>query len=431
MTKEEKINRAIEIVGNIYPEKIGHVYGLLDQCGEHTLVGYVSYLRKFLGNKSVNRASLSYWEKRFWPEELAKFKSSEYTKNRKRGLSPFTKEFYLVKGYSEEESEFLRKSNNPTNKEFYIKRGFTEEESIKKSIYRKEENLKKATKTNMKRIKKKYQKNTTIEYYLSRGYDKEEARKMLAERQKTFSKKICIKKYGEEEGLRIWKERQDRWVATLNRKSDSEKAEINSKKSNKTYENLINKFNSNRDKIKEYVFNTFGMNLYGTVEELEEAIAEKIAYNRFIVYHLPDRFYGCFAKLVWDFLEIDFNSAEFNRLHKKYCPNSGQTFLRDTNIKSYCLDVEEGYLRSSVEISCYQFLKEKDIQFELSKAYENSNFRSDFYFPVFKSHVEICPRYGYDEKYTKKMEYKKKVFSAILVKDFVEFKNYVERLYGL
>ena len=54
--------------------------------------------------------------------------------------------------------------------------------------------------------------NTTIEYYLNKGYDEETAKKLLKERQSTFSLKKCIEKYGEEEGTKRFKQRQEKWL---------------------------------------------------------------------------------------------------------------------------------------------------------------------------------------------------------------------------
>jgi hypothetical protein len=56
---------------------------------------------------------------------------------------------------------------------------------------------------------------TTLLYWLNQGYDENEAKKKLSERQTTFSKDICIMKYGIEEGLKVWKERQRKWQDSL------------------------------------------------------------------------------------------------------------------------------------------------------------------------------------------------------------------------
>lgn len=49
------------------------------------------------------------------------------------------------------------------------------------------------------------------EYWLDRGYTEEESIKKVSERQTTFSKEICIEKYGELEGLKRWQQRQEKW----------------------------------------------------------------------------------------------------------------------------------------------------------------------------------------------------------------------------
>lgn len=72
--------------------------------------------------------------------------------------------------------------------------------------------------------------NTKIEYYISKGYSKEESEILLSERQSTFSLSKCIERHGEDEGLRMWKERQEKWQSTLNSKSKEEIEEINRKK---------------------------------------------------------------------------------------------------------------------------------------------------------------------------------------------------------
>lgn len=72
--------------------------------------------------------------------------------------------------------------------------------------------------------------STKLEYYLSRGMSEKEAVEALKDRQTTFSKDICVDKYGEEDGLKVWETRQEKWMKTLDSKTDEEKEEINRKK---------------------------------------------------------------------------------------------------------------------------------------------------------------------------------------------------------
>lgn len=72
---------------------------------------------------------------------------------------------------------------------------------------------------------------TSIEYWLKRGYSEEESRRLLSEHQSTFSLKICIGKYGEVEGTRVFNERQEKWQNTINSKPQEEKDDMNRRKS--------------------------------------------------------------------------------------------------------------------------------------------------------------------------------------------------------
>lgn len=101
-------------------------------------------------------------------------------------------------------------------KEFYLNKGFTEEESINKSKEVMDDIHKKTFKKFKDDPEKYASKNPTkIEYYLKKGFSMKESMSKLSERQTTFSKDICIEKYGEEDGLKIWKDRQSKWQDTL------------------------------------------------------------------------------------------------------------------------------------------------------------------------------------------------------------------------
>ena len=89
-------------------------------------------------------------------------------------------------------TEAERKSRSPFCKEFYELHDGDKDEM-------------------MRRIIEKREYNTRIEYYLKKGYDYNEAIEALKNRQATFTLDKCIKKYGEEEGRRIYNERQRKW----------------------------------------------------------------------------------------------------------------------------------------------------------------------------------------------------------------------------
>jgi predicted transcriptional regulator/G:T-mismatch repair DNA endonuclease (very short patch repair protein) len=69
-----------------------------------------------------------------------------------------------------------------------------------------------------------------VEYWVKRGMTEEDARAEVSRRQATFSLEKCKERYGEEEGLKRWQERQDNWIGTINSKSFEEIQAINQSK---------------------------------------------------------------------------------------------------------------------------------------------------------------------------------------------------------
>jgi len=102
-------------------------------------------------------------------------------------------------------------------KEFWIKKGHSEEESIKLAWNEGEYNRNKFKEKLETEGSEWFKKRNSccIEYWLEKGYSKKEAAIRLKNRQVTFSKEICIEKYGEENGLERWNNRQDIWKAKV------------------------------------------------------------------------------------------------------------------------------------------------------------------------------------------------------------------------
>lgn len=103
-------------------------------------------------------------------------------------------------------SEEVRKQNSPYSLEFYKKRypDLTDEEW---------EKLRSEFISKRKYVKENH--SNTIEYYLSKGYSREEAKRLLSERQRTFTLEKCIQRYGEEEGTKIFNERNEKWAKKM------------------------------------------------------------------------------------------------------------------------------------------------------------------------------------------------------------------------
>ncbi len=109
--------------------------------------------------------------------------------------------------------------------EFWLKKGFSKEEAQIK-INEKSEYLRETTKwSNGSSTVSPENSNVCIEYWIKR-YGEIEGPIRYRKRQITFNLEICIEKYGIEDGIKRWKERQEKWLKTLNEKPEEEKLEI-------------------------------------------------------------------------------------------------------------------------------------------------------------------------------------------------------------
>jgi len=191
------------------------------------------YIRDKLDlSKSGGLHTKKYWILRGWSFDESYVKSKE--NKQKNCKSVYSRDFWLEqinpttnKLYTIEEADCERNSRRPIRKEYWIKRGHSEVEADQLAKETKVSNNKKGAKksaeSNVRRISSK----RCIDYYTIREYSKEEAKELVSKEQKYFSKDICIKKYGKEKGLKIWKERQVKWQETLKSKPPEEIARIN------------------------------------------------------------------------------------------------------------------------------------------------------------------------------------------------------------
>ncbi len=223
----------------------------------------ISYIIKRKGKFKLNNHNIEYWTVRGWSENEASIKIQEIKNKRKKpkthwlkkeywiekGLSqeeakakisefqrrmsarmiakkkinpekykrdsPFGKEFWIKKGYSEEESIFNAKANKKWHIEYWIKRGSTiEEAKLAVSEFQRSNSKLHTDKkyTDPKRfyagcVRRK-------EYWIKQGLTEEEAIKRVGELQ---SRGLIYlkKKYGEDDGISRWKERNKKWKAKV------------------------------------------------------------------------------------------------------------------------------------------------------------------------------------------------------------------------
>ena len=187
--------------------------------------------------KNVNDKE-SRW-KAFLPED----KYSEVKNNLKSVKRSFSKDFWIKKGLTEEESirkVFEIQSNNSkkftgkrtgkdknilrsngyteeeirkvclsmSNIEYWINRGFTEEES-RINVFNHQSNAAKHVDYEKRLLP------SNKEYWINRGFTEKESLDKVKNSQTTFSKDICIEKWGYERGIDIFNDRTKKWLNSL------------------------------------------------------------------------------------------------------------------------------------------------------------------------------------------------------------------------
>jgi hypothetical protein len=431
----EKLDIAINQINNIHPDKIVEIkkYIIDNNYNYNSIKKYKNIINDFLSIKAVGSATEYYWISRGWPGIPAPVKNKNKNKGR---LSPFNYLHWIEKGYSEEEAKYKANSLRPIKKEYWIEKGYSEEESVNLAIETKQNNNLKGNKNSTNRDKEKIKLTSVrcldywINYHLG---DIDKAKESLKLQQTTFSKEICTRKYGEENGNILWNERQDKWRKTFeenNNLDDIKELQRNTLKS------FILKYDNNiniaKEKYTEYL-KSKNIPIINTYEDF-------VKFCEYYNYTLLFKKYNIIKNLLPNYATDLLIDEELTQII-----NSFPLLTDELNLKySICKYTENGkLLKSSFEIQFYNKLLEEgfkeDIDFSIERKYkedfdnEKSNMKSDFYFYKTKDHIEICGMMK-DEKYKTKMLQKKEKFNCTLVQpnDIIEFiRRYKQNHYNL
>jgi len=337
-------------------------------------------------------------------------------------LSPFSKDFWIKKGYTESEAEYKRNSIRPIRKEYWLEKGHSEEEAIEKAKETKANNNKKGANKSAKRSIEDMRKGSPRckEYWLEKGYSEEESNIKISDFQAHGSLESFTKKYGIVEGYNKWKKRQIKWQNTLKSKSKQEIDNINNKKSSIRLD-LYNDL----DEAIDILSKTRNMKLFKTPHELADHIIELSKENPYILYMTFEKYY---EERVSKIQKNIFENADLDLSPLENIFNASKRFIISTgNKQAYRKWASEGLLRSSYEIYFYDMIKQKkpNIDIKIDEKYPSSNMRFDFLLDnnIF---IEICPMIHTDEKYKHKMNFKKKIFDCVLLSSIEEIDTFIE-----
>lgn len=347
-------------------------------------------------------------------------------------VSPFSREFWMKKGMTEQEADFKRNSMRPIRPEYWICQGYSESEANIKAAETKAANNKKGATASGNRPKESIQKSSKrcVEYYLARGYDLQEATQLVSEAQATFSLVKCVSKHGPLEGYQIWLNRQIKWQNSLKSKLPQDIEKMNKKKN--AYR--LELFDS-VDRAIDIWNNGRNTNLVKTLSEFDSIVKNKI--NNGFFHTTIEWFFDMqvpqVQKQILD-LDLDQFKARYGDLFYTIPPQveSRVNWHRKTK------KTGDGFLRSSLEIYFYDmFFKNKlDTKFKLhvDKRYPDSSFRYDFMLTQLCNnntlYVEVCPllHNPYYEQYTEKMLTKRTLFNCHLLSSKTDIDIFIKGL---
>lgn len=344
------------------------------------------------------KETLIYWTSRGWSDEESKKLRIKRKCDPKK--SPMNIDHWLSKGLTIEEAKYKIRSFRKNNIEYWLEIGYSKEESENK---RKEFQIK-----NNKKFIIKYKTNenfkkevdskrdNNLNYWLNKGYSEKNAKEKLSNRQRTFSKEICIKKHGENEGIKIWEKRQEKWIESLKITNYDGKARKGIKMKEKiekyNVEKLINSLSSLKNK-------DLFIELFKKCDTIEDFINMYIdtfnGYDELSLYKiiLPIKK----LKILHDF----YNTSE-SHIMSLIIPKIARTKSMYSNYSWF----NNHICRSDGEYIIANFLFRNNINYMYEKKYENSTYKCDFYLQKYDLYVEYLGMIKKNQNpYIEKLDY--------------------------
>jgi len=358
----------------------------------------------------LNKRTPLYWRQHGFSEKESYFICKKIKFNNPIHLvSPFSKEFWINKGMTEQDAIFKANSIRSIKKEYWMIRGFDEETSIELALKQKNSN-------NFNGVRSKFRiSEQNKEYWMIRGFSVEESEKKVTERQITFSYDKCVEKFGEVEGAKIWQTRQDKWQKTLNDKPELEKSRINLEKNIfkiKNGEILENYFV--RIKNSSNVFLKFD-----TVEDIyKHHLMVYETHKSYRHRYTPAEYINILPYSIQTCIDCKLFEIEAIHFYEKL------DFIQTARGTQH--QTPHGLLRSWNEINFYYRLVFYNIEFKIEKVYPNSKRRCDFFIPMFNEYIEIAGMMEID-KYKALMNFKKETYGSIIL-EFSDFDKYFKGL---
>lgn len=214
-----------------------------------------------------------------------------------------------------------------------------------------------------------------IEYWIKKGFSEEESKNLISENQKTFSKEICIKKYGEKEGIKVFEKRQKKWIDKLFMNNNIE--EINKKKNPYLFETKpikeIISGTSFLDKTKKIITECIDCD---DISKFVECVLDKIDVKSFsdIIPYVNSAIITTHFKT---------NREEVKKIFLNLISHKLKTGLYGTPV--YHNGIR---FKSIKEYKLCLLLEVNNINYEYEVQYPGSNFKCDFFLPNYNIYIE-------------------------------------------
>jgi len=369
------------------------------------------------------------------------------------GGSPMSPNYWILRGMTIKEAKHKIKTIRPTNIEYWENIGFSKKEAKIKlttqrlltksaflSKYGNDIGLiewEKRKIINTENAKKRF--SSCSEYWINRGVtNKCEIINNISAAQRKFSLDICVEKYGELEGKKIWEKRQINWQKKIN--NNPKITEINKLKDCKSVKYYMRKYDEvwleklieNRGYSKESInYLKACVDNSKTYNDLLEYIT--INYEYIDYYNFQ---YRLCRKLFCEIYDVSLEKFKFD-LQKKYLITSNGIFgnKRELNGVVYSSNGEY-YIAKSLLDSGVEFIYNKKYPFINTKI----KYRYDFYLPKYNQYLEYAGMLFYGLRnnkiiieYEKKMKTKidlcaKHNFNVFVSVDYLSVVNYVKTL---
>ncbi len=230
MYKWNPLYHMIEVVKKVIDEGIKNLHPdientIISEILELGIIGKLKILKFIRERLKIPKQGIYtqlYWERRGWSNDEIK----ELKPKLKKLKSPMKVETWLDKinedtgrKYTIDEAKYKIRSFRKLNMEYWIVRGYSEEDAISK--------VKEFQKDNSDKFLKKYRsnpsnydgiRNTQIKYWTDKGYTEDEAIINIKKRQDTSSIEYYINRHGEEKGIEYYNNRCDIVRYTSSRK---------------------------------------------------------------------------------------------------------------------------------------------------------------------------------------------------------------------